>query len=754
MKISTKKSIILVLFCCVFCVSCLLFVMNNKANAENGVINKVEIKQLYWVGEELNLSNASVKYDNVDYNVSQSLLYLPSGDILSGKVFNLQLKGNYVLELKANTDSGVVIAKEEFSVVDNAYLIDNTSSYTYKSNGVTTANDGRTGLEVSLSEGAEFIFNQPIDITNCNLGQTPVISFCPFQYSGAYDNDLTDSIRTVDVDATKFYVKLTDCYDSTKYVIVELLNRNVAGGMAENPWYSAGANGQILGALDPSVFRNQGYNGEVVPYNGTEWFSLYEGFGVSVGGALPLNTGSISIHYDTKTNKVYANQLANTNIVEKSIFINDLSDAHVQDNPFEGFTTGEVYLSVYASGYKGVSASFDVTEICGISGEQLNKTYAEDVVAPKIIFNEQVKDSYFAARGSKVTIKKATSYDVNNARNALTTTVYYAYGTSNQTIINVDNGEFNLNKLGSYTIEYKAVDTYGNETIKTIEIISIDCTSSNGKIIQVDVPYLSSTQEGGATVELPSFDIYSPNGDVKVSATITMPNGQEICFEDGKGEFCFTQLGQVGVSYVLFDGIVEEIIDYKINVVSSNNVLFNDLSLPIGFIKDATYSLEKMVATVFDGQTESSVVADAFVIEDGKETQMKAISYDSFTVCANESVQFVYKVGSNEKRSDVIKVYDVNYSNSAKLDKSKYFISNMEVESQRKYINLKSKLTAGTDSFEFINYVSISCFEFKFFIPAEQADFSRLEITLYDIENAEKNNVTIYYKQCLITAQN
>lgn len=750
MQTKRRLTIALSVLLCVF--TCLGLVLSIRgAQVGKAEIKDVEIKKEYLIGDELNVSSARLLHGGTYVDVEQALLYLPSGDILTGEVFNLQLEGKYTLKLKGKSSSSDVVAKEEFSVFKNAYSLSNTSTCVYKSEGVTTVNDGRTGLEVILAEGDEFVFNQPVDISNCNLNETPVISFCPFQYSGAYDTDKTDSIRTVNVEATKFYVKLTDCYDSSKYVIVELLNRNAEGGMAENPWYSAGANGQILGALDPSVFRNQGYNGEVVAYNGTEWFSLYEGFGVSVGGALPLNTGSISIHYDVKTNKVYANQLTNTYVIEKSIFINDLSDPQVQKNPFEGFTTGEVYVSVYADGYKGASAGFDVTEICGISGSDLQKQFAEDNVVPKIVFNEHMKDRYFGAHGSQIKIKEAVSYDVHNLHHSLTTSVYYAYGTSNQTNVKIKDGKFDLNKLGSYTIEYKSVDAYGNTTVKTVEIISVDCASSGGKIIQTNISNLESVQNGGAIVDLPEYEVSSLNGKVQVTTTVTFPDGNKIEYKDGKGSVCFDQIGQTKITYLLFDGIVEEKIEYSVNVVSSNNVLFNEVYLPIGFIKDASYTLEKMTATIFNQEVASTVVADCFVIEDGKESEIKAVDYNDFKVSANESIQFVYKVGNNQKRSEIIKVYDVNYANQSKLDKTKYFTGDMVTESQSKYINVKSKLTSGTDSFEFINYLSISYFEFKFSIPSEQSDFSRLELILCDAENSENNVVISYTKNANVT---
>ena len=124
----------------------------------------------------------------------------------------------------------------------------------------------------------------------------------------------------------------------------------------------AGASGQKTSGFNknPRVSAT----GTPVYIDGEEWYMAFDNFGTVMGHGVSITSpAGFTWRYDTEKAEVSVNhrsgsfvmvtQLANPDIYEKNLF--------------GGFTTGEVYLSVFCDNYYGSAAKIEIEQIGGLT---------------------------------------------------------------------------------------------------------------------------------------------------------------------------------------------------------------------------------------------------------------------------------------------------------------------------------------------------------------------------------------------------
>ncbi len=493
-------------------------------------------------------------------NVSNGVIYYPNGiiyNIVENKEFSLDVLGQYKLKYFGENDGRIIVAEKEFIVSDNLYALSATNSsfidyateeymqskiaagdYIPKAYSAHSTNDtklthgGDEAISVNLEEGTQFIYSEPIDFRNVDSnGLANVLSFEPRAENWAYNNT-TGKWELEEVVARKLVIKLTDCYDSSRYVrlvidtpksssndpydkvTVTSPNVRVSTDTTTNEWglWTVSSSetflqGQEKGK-DPGYVWSWGGNkilhydeGRVVAWTQDQadrWF-----YGGSLGGysynpnyksSGTITKSYINILFDYENSAFYASAMGSDGFNTKPVCFTDFfneelyplsSDSSSASGGLRKFTTGEAYLSIsyetyvdntkparvdiFKFGDKNVSDLFNQEGFNPELGSEQHKYV--DSVAPNLTvdFVETINGGALVAVGDMFTVPSAKAIDVDLAGN-LTVSAYKNYGSDYQLNVPIVDGKIRIDTADKYSIVYRAYDGSGNVSTKEIKV--------------------------------------------------------------------------------------------------------------------------------------------------------------------------------------------------------------------------------------------------------------------------------------------
>ena len=760
-------TIVLFLSCIAFGIS---FFFHTNVSATSLLIIG-DIKDNYTLGETLEVPSAEITYEGHVYPARENvLLFFPSGSVYEGKNFALTEEGIYTVEYSAIV-GGKTITDDTttFSVTNVPYSVTGDSDWAYVNTLHTQsgADAARGGISVGLSMSGKFLYNKPIDISGATAN-SPILTFSPYQYSD-FDQSANQCERSINDEVNRFYVRLTDAHNPDLYVDWCFVYRQdtskkdgVVTGVSQYYRATAGASGQDLIGLDADVERlyydfhlKQGLNNcRLVTVDGVEYAGEFVDYGAAFTGYIPKNLekpngGQFSIFFDPDTNRVYVeSRIKNgSQTITKRVWLNDLDEIGIYgDNLFQGFTTGEVYLSVWAEDYVESKFRFEILDIYGTSFSDLNPetNVISDTRKPDMFYVDKLPSVLYAKVGEPVDIPKVVAYDVNLKEEA-SIAVFYYRGSQLEYSVSVENGQFKPRNTGEYTIVYFATDNFGNS--KTMEL-KINVINEN--VITLDTAQISTTQSAGQWVVLPDYTLSSKNG--KSSLKIYLIFGGESNEIDTSGselKFFLDHVGQYTLKYVYSDALTTKTYSYNFNSVASDNITFDDFALPHYLIKKANYTIDAISAYEYKSQNPTAHTVDVYVKEDSGEYKKVTGKYK---VNAETTAQFKYKYKSVEQESDPIPVVDVGFGSSLKMDK--YFSitgSSTTAAASKDGITI-SNPSGGSEHVEFINAIPFSSFSFAFSLDAHDGSVDSVSFKLTDYYDPTKvMDVTLTSKGDAIT---
>lgn len=762
------------LFCCAVCFTLFgLESVNSRSlpevsaqlvySAQNG------LKEVYFKNEVINIPQAQIVVGGNNYYATEYALIYPDGRAYIGETHTLDIVGKYNLVYYATVEEKNLSANTEFTVVQEALEVGNGSSYEMIDDLTKKSGDDEGGLSISLSEGTSFTYNQSIDITNSDL-QTPIIELYPYHKNSVLEwvkDENGKDVRVIAEEAIAptraITVRLTDCYDSNNYIDIQIdWSLNNPGdpilGTRREATCMAGASDQDKTALiaNPNLSQNKWYVNKEV--DGEPYLLVVSG---NYGKSCNYNESTgISFYYENATKRIYVQD-------EKKYLLADLDDPnlyfttpllhnnleYITGEPFKGFTTGEVYVSVFGTEYYGNTLQFEIGSIYGVKGQDLGEKEVKDNVAPiiKVDVAADETEQIYIAKGEPFAIFPATANDLHGI-GELKTTVWINYGTDRQALIGLQDGQFTPLLAGTYTIEYKAVDRFGNQTVKTINVMAV--TAENGTALD----FLLDSDAVLAAGEKHSllYTVSGLNGEIDVQAWATLPDGStcKLSIENSAVEFFPEYVGKYTLMFVCSDGIMKKTFSNEITACESENVSLTEPALPEYLIKGMTYTFDYNEILYYDGVTAPKKPI-VYASEDGKEEVQ--INYEEYTVGALEKVEFIYKDGATEiGRSREIEVVDVGFGGSLSLDK--YFVGDFTATKTSSDIAFTSNVQTGNNQIAFINTISLNHFYFSFTIPLGGYLYEGVEITLidyydrntfytYSFSKAEKNTQVAVYNQ-------
>ena len=681
-----------------------------KSYAETPQLVGASFEENYTYGDTIYLPiDASISYQGSDVPVEDAYLIYPDGSIFSGKNFELDVYGKYTVVYEATINGKEIKTENDFFVKKDYYsLTSSASEIGYGPlNGQFAASGYNNGLKLSLAEGETFSYAKPLNI---------------------YENEYTSliSFNCMQMETTVKYItiRLTDCYDPSIYM--DIVYKRDA--YAYQTYILAGAYGmKSVGLVSDSSGP--------VDVDGENY--RVDQYGTMVPGNQILNNtyNNITISLDTsdqKAIKVYAT----TDAEVKHFLVSELNHERAYPYQFEGFTNGNVYLSITAANLVNIQqAPIEIGQIMGQSGKDLAPIgYYEDTTAP-IFKTDMEGDSADVMIGVPVSVPKVDAMDDNGICGTCDYTVWYGYESSAKTMVAVKDGMFTPNKIGIYTIEYTATDVYGNVGKKTIDLYAYD-KGTEGISFECDE---YTDVFGGERISFGNYRITKYLNEMpSVTITLKKPNGSSINVS-AEEEVLIDMCGAYTVLYEYKDSLYSGSYSYTFTAKDKGQPVFIDksITMPDYFVKNAVYSIEKATAFNYpnDGNTSEENVL-CYVRYDGGEYTL--CDRKAITVSGNNTIQVKFVCESNSSvylESKEAKIVDVGYGTQNYHIES-YFVGDFNASISTQYASYKAT-KAGEASLNFINTLSYASFAVSFENP--NGNFKSVDVYLTDYYDDTKS---------------
>ena len=738
---SNKRKILLILALTCVAFTCMVLLatgFSSKSAYANQIEPNQPISANYALGDTFTPPQAKITYGGAEYDATVVSVKYPDGKAYKTSSYVLSVPGEYIINYSANANGVTVLSSLSFNVSGSAYDVggrNSSASYITINNTDAYGEEIATttsGLKVSLAVGDTFTYKKPIDL-NGKTSQDKLIELYV----------LPKNIGKAD--ARILRVRLTDAYDPNNYVdIVTYGNYGDEDEVKGWALYSAAAaNGQPLTGLH---YKAPLENSPSAIYYLDGKYTVNPNIGYNSGNGYPTGdfslvakngygSGLYSIAMDYAEKRVYGpkpySSLSNGIIVDldEPLFFTDL---------WQGFTTGEVYLSIWADNY--VSSTFDFL-IKSIDGEELSNPYYNDQAQPIIDVDIPKTGVPNAVVDKKYKLFDATAKDAVDGNITPSVFVYRNYYSYNPVVITVTDGGFIPDKACAYTIVYKATDKAGNTAIKLV-----DLTAKEQSLLNIGLDLTSVNVKAGERCLLKTPEISGQDGQTTLTVSVVMNEQTTVILPDQNGEYSFIPMasGEYTVKYLCSDYNNTVTKEYTLNVQANTTpLIIDDVYLPPVFVKNIGYTLPAFYGYDFSDGTKKQVTADiSYAFDGGSFTEYTA--GQEIVINATQTVTVVYSVGDNaaSKKTYVVPVADVSgefNGTPTELNTKNYFYG--------------KDFTIQTDLEEGINYVTsaeqanllfvnkLLAVDFSVGFKVKEMDCEELTFTLTDSQNKNEKIV-------------
>ena len=646
----------------------------------------------------------------------------PSGKAYNSQTISLDETGKYVVTWYSLVNGKTVKAEKEFFVTKRTIGLTDGATLT-TSNPNAYPNPTAGSVHLTMTEGASFTYNKVVNLNDLGGTTTSLIKVFP---NKGIENVMTATSKdqyNLTEDAAIYYIKLTDCYDASNYITIQM-------GWSESGNYWT-LYGSAVGQKPHSLYRTSKGTLQI----GDDRFTLAYSPSVAYRNVTMSQKG-LEFFYDNATNRIYATAyrwmtVSATRPAEdgypketaytKRLFADLSNELIYPGNTFKGFTTGEVYLSITAAKYGQTGeANLDIVNIGKdkLSLDMLNSK-EKDTMAPAIQVTQDFKKFSKIVVNEEVSVPKVIGLDsavpggiVADAK------VYLDYNktTKKGTTVNVTNGKFTPMKKGNYTIVYTATDPSGNVSTQTVDLTCVDTYTTAVSLSLANNTY---EVEAGLNWAVPACTIngiYTDSSDVKVYADGKLLEDKVLFVEDVKN---------YKLEYVYETPFKNYTVECTVKALASDEVVFSTIYLPQYFIAGASYTLDAVMAQEFLTVKPAPYVAEVWM-KAGNGAYSK-INFKNVTIPTSAStVQFKY-VAANGKyvESDVLQVVNVGFGGN--LVKQEYFQADASMTKTASTESITYTMPSGT-TMNYVNPLSVSKFNIDFLV--KNAD--RIKFTFVD----------------------
>lgn len=665
---------------------------------------------------------------------ADTFVYAPDGQVYVDKNVELSVSGDYFIRYTAEENGKAYLHDEKFTVENpSVQFSGNASSAEYVYNDAKAKRDG---LLVSIAPNETFYYNGIIDFNEYSDMNPPVKFTLSPNEKGVYD-------------AIVMKVTFTDVYDGNNKVEWRI---SCTDGDTTNPsiWQPSlvRANNQAwkgwcYSGAQPRLWVNN-YGTYIEIYNDDTYDYGNGKFAEDV-----LAKQEVGCWLDVETNSFWTYTYSHASKQRGSAFAIDLDDNSYQETLFDGFTTGEVYMSVTCERYNQPTANLLFTKI---GSHDLKQETVKDDKAPEIKVDEGAL-SPIASVGYAYPVEKAVGLDNMCGYVDVKTRVFFGYdraegiyktkGGAYQKEISVVNGKFNTKEAGEYSIVYSAVDYSGNYTEKVVKVTAVDMPEDINSVT-LNSDYAMQAQAGNV-IELATVESYVDNfalnggiARITIDYEVFKKNGEkrEEQTVSGNGivgySFVPSSVGEYEVVISLSNYVgytVEE--KYIVTVEEQNGLAFvKKPDLPKYLVSGVEYVIPDLEGVTKDGKKEFAQIT----VHDGNGAKdYQSGSKIQFTADANGMATIAYAFSSGIKSYE-IPVIETREGKTVQAEK--YFISTTaSASAQEKYVQIDF---AEDGTVEYANELLADGFTTTFSVVNFGAGFTSLGVCLTDGYSEDK----------------
>ncbi len=594
---------------------------------------------------------------------ASTVLYSPSGKAYDAARVQLKETGLWTLRFTA-------FGEETFDI---SFTVYNSTYHVSSSNGSVALKEHNffpksgEGLVVSIPKGASFKYNEVIDLKGLTSADN-IIEL------GIFPN----SMGVADVASVSVY--LTDIYDSSNYIeyrfVNPAINEDTYGGVSCVGATFTGAGVTMALEKSDSISAVETWQCDSSFYGAYTPFS-FNGNTSKTGGdpitALSYDYEKMECHSNTK--RWYSHSSAKTLIADLDRINYGgtvlKSAQKTFEKAFEGFTTGEVYLSIQANGYSSNTCNLFIKSIIKANFNQ-NKSYDKNDPYIDIDFGGAIESQLpNALVNNEYSVFNAIISDNELEDLRLFTKVYYIYQGSRVSRYSIVNGKFTPDLAGTYEIVYQLTDGYGNHVERSVFVQAV---SSIDKPVITLPSSIKTEYLIDEIVTIPAANVQSFSGVASLEVDVTF-NNQPVQITDDK--FTLNTAGEYVITYTATDyvgQVTTKKITLSANFGDGKPVLTKEPVVPIGFIHGAIYTLQTPVGYYYDNGVKKECLPIIKVTEGSREKTLENGSYTADGTNISEvTIEYTYQgSGGNTVRTFTKRIISaVNFPNDLK----NYFIA-------------------------------------------------------------------------------
>ena len=329
-----------------------------------------------------------------------------------------------------------------------------------------------------------------------------------------------------------------------------------------------------------------------------------------------------------------------------------------------------------------------------------------------------------AVKGVPYRVFSAYAEDAYSDEVGVSTKVYLHYLEDAKSLITLKNNCVTPKYYGVYTVEYTAVDMFGNKSVYTYDFNCKDDAELSVSLVG-QVP---SSAIAGIVTPIAPFTYSNAKGSVSSIITATHNGGKEVLNLTGETSFIPMYSGEYTIEYELSDFSVTTSASYTVTVDKNSNAVFmGDAAMPKYFIVGRAYTLPSVDAKTFPTGTPVSVTPKISV-KYGNERATDLTGFD-FTPEKAGELTFTYSAMS------AVKVYkaqaiDVGEPGTT-FDITKFFYAGdvAKFTAERKLMRIQTATEGAT--VEFINALPSRNFSINL-NAYKNSNFSTLNIFIKD----------------------
>ena len=697
--------------------------------SEVPVLSDVAVAKEYEVNTIFAIPTATLTLGDVTQEAS-AVLYLPDGSAVNSRQLTLDKLGKYTLEYSANFDGKRYSKSMDFLVYNTLYTIENPSGSTaqyYTKYEFTEYNGTKTPLEglfLDMASGATFQYNKIIDFSN-KTAANEFVRFTIIPTEQGY------------ADVNRLYFKLTDAHDNNNYVIISLRDpvpTTVKYGMKNNAeqmkiYHYTFTRGYILAGSamqTPSGLEGVRLHvGNIYGYPATCSFHGISGLDYNTGLANSLwaANGSSGLSLDYNTMSIYHN---------KTGFVVDLDNPAYFTQLWEGFTTGEAYLSVYFSDYTGSNTAKLL--IHEIDGEKPTATKLYDDGKPEITVETPETGVYNGVIGLKYPIFSASALDSYDGKLNVQATVYYNYMSTHRLLVENNDGYFTPTRGGNYFIVYTAEDAAGNVATKEVTVKVSDKTED----IKFTITGGDRTGKVGSTFSIANVKVDNALGGYKLVTEVSI--GDEKVENDGS-KFLPKKVGTYTVKFIATDALGRTAEDsYQVTVEKSDApVFYSTPILPKYLMSGKTYTLPELVALGYaENNNGTEITAKIYITDKNGRKEVADNTITPVVASSGKTVTIEYVATEGDKST----TYKVSLpchivTSGKKLDITGYFATDSGVSTTAKSNMVTFKTSKNNTGFTFINALVTRELDIQLNVDKTASNLENIYIYLEDSENKD-----------------